>query len=128
MRITQQGGLTATESPDGRFLYYAKHAVSPSSIWRVPVTGGEERLVVEGLSHSLNFVVADRGLYFLAGPWHAAGSSVDFFEYTTGKRTTLFSVGKPSWAGMALSPDQRSLLYSVIDGEGADLMLVERFR
>jgi hypothetical protein len=28
------------------------------------VQGGEEKLVVEGVSNSLNFVVADRGLFF----------------------------------------------------------------
>ena len=135
VRITQHGGQTATESPDGRFLYYAKM----TSIWRVPVGGGEERPVVDGLSHALNFVVAARGLYFLALGDTPAGTismfsaspqstSIDFFEYATGKRTTLFNVGKRSWIGMALSPDQRSLLYSVVDTAGANLMLVERFQ
>jgi Tol biopolymer transport system component/DNA-binding winged helix-turn-helix (wHTH) protein len=139
-RITQHGGLTATESPDGRFLYYAKQGRSQTSIWQVPVGGGEEKLVVDGLSHSLNFVVADGGgLYFLAVAarpgvaTHVIGGprqtlSIDFFELATGKRTTLFVVGKQSWVGMALSPDQRSLLYSVLDRAGANLMLVEGFR
>jgi Tol biopolymer transport system component/DNA-binding winged helix-turn-helix (wHTH) protein len=140
VRITQHGGLAATESPDGRFLYYAKQGNSQTSIWQVPVGGGEEKLVVEGLSHSLNFVVADRGLYFLAVGDARPGSptqvlqgprqtrSIDFFEYATGKRTTVFDVGKPSWVGMALSPDQRHLLYSVLDSAGANLMLVEGFK
>jgi Tol biopolymer transport system component len=140
VRITQHGGLAATESPDGRFLYYAKQGNSLTSIWQVPVGGGEEKLVVEGLSHSLNFVVADRGLYFLAVGDARPGSptqvlqgprqtrSIDFFEYATGKRTTVFDVGKPSWVGMALSPDQRHLLYSVLDSAGANLMLVDGFR
>ena len=62
-QITRQGGLTATESPDGSFLYYAKDARSPTTIWRVPVGGGHETQVVDRLSYSINFVVADRGLY-----------------------------------------------------------------
>lgn len=90
--------------------------------------GGEERPIVEGLSNSLNFVVADRGLYFLALGDAPQKTSVDFFEYATAKRTTLFKVGKRSWIGMALSPDQRSLLYSVIDTASTNLMLVERFQ
>jgi hypothetical protein len=105
----------------------------------VPVGGGEERPIVDGLSHSLNFVVADRGLYFLAlGDAQLSTismftsspqkTSIDFFEYATGKRTTLFKVGKRSWIGMALSPDQRSLLYSVIDTAGANFMHVDRFQ
>ena len=128
VRITQGGGMTATESPDGRFLYYAKHDAQPTAIWRVPVSGGEERPVVDGVSYPLNFVVAERGLYFVAVGDAPHKTSIDFFDYTTGKRTTLLALGKQYWWGMALSPDQRSLLYSVIDTAGSNLMLVDRFQ
>jgi Tol biopolymer transport system component len=128
VRITQHGGLTATESPDGRFLYYAKHEGLPTSIWRVPLGGGEEKLIADGLSYALNFVVGDRGLYFLAVGNAQNKTSIDFFEYATGKRTTLLNLGKPYWWGMALSPDQKSLLYSVVDSAGSNLMLVDNFR
>jgi hypothetical protein len=140
VQVTKHGGTTATESPDGRLLFYAKNWVSPTSIWQVPVAGGEEQLVVEGVSNSLNFVVADRGLYFLAisgttpeppaQVFHRTrqATSIDFFEFATRKRTTLFPVGKQAWAGMALSPDQRSLVYSVVDTAGGNLMLVDGLR
>jgi Tol biopolymer transport system component len=128
VQITKQGGLTATESPDGRFLYYAKRDASPTEIWRVPVDGGEERLVVAGLSYPLNFVVADRGLYFLAVGDAPQKTSIDFFEFATGWRTIVRSLGKQWWYGMALSPDQQSLLYSVVDSAGSNLMLVDNFR
>ena len=62
-QITRQGGTAATESRDG-FLYYAKQVAA--SIWRVPVDGGAEVHVVDGLSYSLNFAVGERGLYFVA--------------------------------------------------------------
>ena len=127
VRITQHGGLTASESPDGRFLYYAKEGV-PTSIWRVPVGGGEEKFVLDGLSYALNFVVADQGLYFLAQGAAPSKTSIDFFEFATGKMSTLLKVGKQYYVGMALSPDQKSLLYSVIDNAGSNLMLVDQFR
>jgi Tol biopolymer transport system component/DNA-binding winged helix-turn-helix (wHTH) protein len=126
-RITKHGGLTATESRDG-FLYYAKDDRSPTAIWRVPVGGGEEQPVVEGLSYSLNFVVADRGIYFLALGDAPPKTSIDFFEFATGRRTTLLTLGKEWWFGMALSTDQKSLLYSVIDNAGSNLMLVDKVR
>jgi Tol biopolymer transport system component/DNA-binding winged helix-turn-helix (wHTH) protein len=125
VRITKDGGMTASESPDGRFLYYAKRLTTPTSIWRVPVGGGEEKLFVDGLTYALNFVIADRGLYLLAVGDAPDKTSIDFVEYATGKRTTVLKVGKQFWYGMALSPDQRSLLYSVIDSAGSNLMLVE---
>jgi Tol biopolymer transport system component len=127
-RITQHGGLSASESPDGRFLYYAKNFSSPTSVWRVPVDGGEEALVVHGLSYSLNFVVAERGLYFLAVGDAPQKTAIMFFEYATGKTTSLFAVNKWWWLGMALSPDERTLMYSIVDGWGSDLMLVDRFQ
>ena len=128
LRITSNGGATAIESPDGRWLYYAKDFRSPSSIWRLPVGGGHETLVVDGLSYSLNFVVADRGLYFIAVGDAAEKTSLDFVDYSTGKRSTLLPLGKRFWYGTALSPDRRMMLYSIVDDLGSNLMVVEGFR
>jgi len=126
--ITRNGGGTATESPDGRWLYYAKDFRSPSSIWRLPVGGGAETLFVEGLSYSLNFIAADRGVYFIAVGDAPEKTSLDFVDYRTGKRSTLLALGKRFWFGTALSPDQRTMLYSIVDDLGSNLMVVEDFR
>jgi Tol biopolymer transport system component/DNA-binding winged helix-turn-helix (wHTH) protein len=128
IQVSKQGGTTAIESVDGRSLYYSKSDDSPSAIWRMPVGGGDERPVVDDLSYSLNFVVADKGLYFLAVGDGPANTSIDFYDFATGKRTTLLPLGKEHWWGMALSPDQRSVLYSVIDSSGSNLMVVDTFR
>jgi eukaryotic-like serine/threonine-protein kinase len=87
--------MTATESPDGRYLHYAKDAAAPSSIWRVPVEGGTEDRIADGLSYSLNFVVGDRGLYFAAVPDGADKASIDFSEFATGKRRSVPRLGRP---------------------------------
>jgi Tol biopolymer transport system component len=128
VQVTKQGGTTATESMDGRYLYYAKFDDSPSAIWRMPVGGGEERPVVDGLTYALNFVVGEKGLYFLAIGDSPLKTSIDFYEFATGTRRTLLKLGKEHWWGMALSPDQHSLLYSVIDAAGSNLMVVEKLR
>lgn len=104
VRITRNGGVAASESKDGRFLYYAKSSGPLTSIWRVPVGGGEETPVLEGLSHSLNFVVTDRGLYFVAVGDAPEKTSLDFFEFGTGRRSTLLGLGQRFWYGAALSP------------------------
>jgi len=97
--------MTPVESPDGRFLYYAKDANSPTSIWRIPVGGGEETKVVDGLSYSINFVVADRGLYFLAVGDASSKTSLDFYEFATGKRrcSTSVSNGGTAWPSRPIS-------------------------
>ncbi|MGH9372194.1 MAG: winged helix-turn-helix domain-containing protein [Vicinamibacterales bacterium] len=126
-QITRQGGTAAVEAADG-FLYYAKVSSSPSSIWRVPVNGGDEVHVVDGLSYSINFAVGERGLYFVAVGDTGDKPSVDFFDFSTGKRSTLVRLDKPHWFGMTLSPDERSLVFPLVDSAGSNLMLVDRFR
>ena len=126
-RITWQGGAAAVESGDG-FLYYAKDSGSPSSIWRVPVNGGAEVHVVDGLSYSINFAVGERGLYFVAVGDTGDKPSVDFFDFATSKRSTLVRLDKPFWFGMTLSPDERSLVFSLVDSAGSNVMLVDRFQ
>ena len=98
-----------------------------SSIWRVPVGGGTEERVADGLSYPLNFVVADCGLYFLAVGDAPDKTSIDLFEFATGERTRIVDLEKPWWYGMALSPDGK-LLFSLVNSAGSNLMLVENFR
>ncbi len=128
VQITKQGGTMAIESPDRRFLYYAKNVEGSKAIWRVPVNGGEETPVVAGLSDALNFAVGDQGLYFVAVGDSQEKTSIDFFDFKTRKRTTLVRLGKLWRYGMALSPDQKSSAHSVVDNAGSNLMLVDRFQ
>ena len=126
-QVTTHGGQTAQESPDRRSLYYAKNG-SPTTIWRVPLDGGDDVQLVDGVSYPNNFVVGDRGIYFLAVGDSASKTSIDFFEFSTGRRKTLAKVGKPWWSGIALSADQGWLLFATIDRDGSDLMLVDRIQ
>jgi len=126
-QVTTRGGQTAQESPDRRFLYYAKQG-SPTTIWRVPLGGGDDVQLVDGVSYPNNFVVGDRGIYFLAVGDSPSKNSIDFFEFSTGRRTSLAKVGKPWWSGIALSADQGSLLFATIDRDGSDLILVDRIQ
>ena len=126
-QITRQGGIAAIESRDG-YLYYAKNGPSPGSIWRVPVDGGAEVRVVGGLSYNANFAVGARGLYFVALNDTSDRPSVDFFDFSTRQRSTLVRLDKRFWFGMTLSPDERSLVFPLVDSAGSNLMLVDRFR
>ncbi len=79
------------------------------------------------MSYSLNFVVADRGLYFLAVGDAPHKTSIDFFEFATGSRKSIVDLQRPWWYGMALSPDGK-LLFSLVNSAGSNLMLVDNFR
>lgn len=124
-QVTTHGGQSAEESPDRRSLYYSKNG-SPTTIWRLSLDGGDDVQLVDGLSYPNNFVVGDRGIYFLAVGDSVSKTSIDFFEFSTQRRKSLVKVGKPWWAGIALSADQGWLLFAAIDRDGSDLMLVDR--
>jgi eukaryotic-like serine/threonine-protein kinase len=126
-QVTRQGGVHAIESRDG-FLYYSKDVESPTSIWRVPVDGGTEVPVVDGLIYSLNFAVGARGLYFIALNDTPDRPSLEFLDFRTLQRSTLARLDKPFSVGMTLSPDERSLVFPLVDSAGSNLMLVDKFR
>jgi dipeptidyl aminopeptidase/acylaminoacyl peptidase len=48
VQVTRRGGFAAFESPDGKYLYYAKGS-GVSGLWRIPVNGGEELEVIHWL-------------------------------------------------------------------------------
>ena len=93
----------------------------------MPVEGGREERIVDRLSDPTNFVVGERGLYFLAVGDARHKTSIDVFEFATGSRQSIVDLQRPWWYGMALSPDGK-LLFSLVDSAGSNLMLVEGFR
>jgi eukaryotic-like serine/threonine-protein kinase len=124
--VTRKGGYSGFESPDGKWLYYAKD-FSATSLWKVPVQGGEETQVVESLRDYSTFAVADEGIYFIPRPDSVAGSSIQFFSFANGEIRVLATLEKPAAPGLTVSPDRQWILYSQEDQLGSDLMLVENF-
>lgn len=71
IQVTRDGGAEASESLDGRYLYFTKYNGLPwtfalSSVWRMPVEGGEETLVIPQTSVGYWGVTRD-GICYLNG-------------------------------------------------------------
>jgi len=127
VQVTKGGGYVASESADGRLLYYSNRRNAPG-LWRVPVGGGEETQVLPALYDPSEFAVTQQGIYFIP-PRDAEGiRSIQFLELATGKIHPIARIDKPVHRALALSPDGRTLLYVQADQTGRDLMLVENFR
>jgi Tol biopolymer transport system component len=131
VQVTRKGGFAAFESTDGRFVYYAKSVDAPG-IWRVPVDGGEESPVLDQPKAGYwgYWALVDRGIYYLntEGLQHP---TIEFFDFATGRRKQIAVMEKPAslWSpGLAISPDQRSILYTQVDQDVSDITLVENFR
>jgi len=66
IQVTRNGGETAFESPDGKFIYYTKGDMS-GPLWKMSVSGGEEGQVLPSVvAHAFSLV--NDGIYFIPGP------------------------------------------------------------
>ena len=130
IQVTRQGGFAAFESPDGRFLYYAKGLAVPG-LWRIPTNGGEETEVISSLEAGYwgDWAVVEGGIYYLDTT--TAKPGIAFFDFTTRRTTRVFDVENlpaRSAPGLAVSPDKKTILYTQLDASNSDIMLVENFR
>jgi len=131
VQVTKQGGFEGFESPDGRFFYYAKGRGIPG-IWRIPVEGGAETPVLDihqaGLFRS--WAVVEHGIYFVTAETQGR-SLIEFFSFATGQVTPVAAPEKPIFRifwGLAVSPDGQWLLFTQMDQQSSDIMLMENFR
>lgn len=131
VQVTPHAGFFGQESPDGRFLYFTKTwddlgPLSANEIWRMPVGGGDETLVVKGIKSYRNFVVGRRAIYYAHS---AAGrDSIHAHDLSTGRSKVVLELPGRTASGLSLSPDDRYLLYSQVDDEGSELMRADNFR
>ena len=130
VQITKQGGFEGFESPDSKYLYYTRGR-GVSGIWRIPVEGGEEILMTGDHQAGLlrYWRVAAHGIYFVTA--RGPSQSLEFFGFATGRITEVTRLAKKPrlhLPGLAVSPDERFLLYVQEDQSGSDLMMAEGFR
>lgn len=129
MQVKRHGGFAALESPDGKFLCYAK-GLSVPGLWRIPTEGGEESEVISSLEPGYwgYWTVVENGIYYLDVK---TKSRIDFFDFTTHRSTRVFDLeNRPAFGapGLAVSPDRKSILYTQLDALNSDIILVENFR
>ena len=132
VQLTKGGGAEASESPDGRVIYYTKVAEIGPGLWSVPTDGGDEQRVLESVRFGY-WAVVRGGIYFI--DFDAPNDSrrpVRFFNFQSRQVTQVGTVETTvSWSntpGFAISPDGRWLLYTSLESTDADLMLVDNFR
>ncbi|MEO8127544.1 MAG: DUF5050 domain-containing protein, partial [Bryobacteraceae bacterium] len=124
LQVTRRGGESATESSDGRFLYYLKAASgNKSTLWRQPLRGGEEEQILDSVLNN-NYAAVARGIYFIPD---SKPFSIQFLSFDTGKSVTIATIPREPAYGFSVSPDGRSLIYTQYEAVHSDLMLVENF-
>jgi Tol biopolymer transport system component/DNA-binding winged helix-turn-helix (wHTH) protein len=125
VKVTSNGGVAASESPDGQWIYYGKR--ERTGLWRKPAAGGEEELVTAH-GHARFWGIYDKGAC-LMNPL-ADEVTVECFAFGSRRLSLLtrFPNGghvRPTGPSFAVSPDGKWILYSRVEREEADLMLVD---
>ncbi len=124
--VTRTGGFEALEAPESQWVYYTKKA-GASSLWRMPRDGGEECQVLEWVDLRA-FAVFRDGIYFVPRPDSAGRYSIQFFSFATERIQSVFTLESEIDIYLSVPQDGRRIIYSQIEEEGSDLMLVENFR
>jgi hypothetical protein len=126
VQVTKGGGREAFESPDGRFVYYAKEGMP--GLWRIPTEGGEEVKVLDRVWQG-SWAMWEQGVYFLNPEAHLP-PSLEFYSFATGRTARVATIEKGVfWSGpnLVATADGRWLLYVHTDQTESDIMLVENF-
>jgi Tol biopolymer transport system component/DNA-binding winged helix-turn-helix (wHTH) protein len=125
IQITRNGGVFASESVDGRYIYYSKFDVP--GVWKMPMEGGAETRILDEPDGSdwFNWGITTQGVYFLDSS--TAPGTIKFYEFATGKQFAIFTPSKRTSAGLAVSPDGKSILYGQVELAESSIMLVKNF-
>ena len=69
-----------------------------------------------------------RGFEFLGRSGTGTPDGIQFLKFAAGKISTVVGLEKPAFYGLSLSPDGRRLLFSQVDREESDVMMVDNWR
>jgi Tol biopolymer transport system component len=127
IQLTRQGGYSGYESADGRYLYYCDFTFR--QLRRVPAAGGPEEQVPDHTPFSRypsNLAAGGLGIYY-PGQSGPLGTPLWFLPFQ-GRPILLGAVPRaPSLLGMAVSPDDRWLLFSAFELGSGDILSVPGF-
>jgi Tol biopolymer transport system component len=129
VQVTDDGGYVAFESWDSQTLYYTKDpsVVSSAPLFARPLAGGREQKVLASVV-ARKFVVFEDGIYHIAGADKEGAYPLQFFDFATGKSRLLTRIEAQPYPGLTVSPDRKTVLFTVAKPINYDLMLIENFR
>ena len=138
VQVTRDGGFAPVESPDGQYVIYSKGRTQ-AGVFRVPTAKGDEVQLVPAPPRGFwgYWAVVEDGIYFL--DFERLNVSllnvipkaiVKFYSFATGsisRAIVVHNLRTTPYAGLAVSPDRRWLLYTQLNRPTSNIMLVEDF-
>jgi serine/threonine protein kinase/Tol biopolymer transport system component len=115
----------AQESPDGKTLFFAPNT-PPFPLLARSAAGGPTRTLATGVAPTRSFAAAGNSLYYATmGP--GLDAVLHRLDLASGKEAVLGLLPKFR-AGLTVSPDEKTVLFTSVTKAAADIMLVEGFR
>ena len=128
-QVTRNGGFEAVESMDGSLLYYVKP--DRRGLWSVGVEGGDETLVQPSIAAAY-WTVGERGVYYLDVMRELRNESAPLvlLSLPDRKLVEIARIGKTigNTQVFSVSRDGRQVVWTQLDHEESDLMLIDGFR
>jgi Tol biopolymer transport system component/DNA-binding winged helix-turn-helix (wHTH) protein len=128
-QVTRQGGFYASETYDGKTLYYS--GLKGGGLWKTPVGGGEEQHVTDipHRGYGGHFAVTDDGLYLIDSD-SEPGPSIVYYDFQTQRSRPVLTLKQDpvAWSSnLAASRNGRILFFA--QGEStSSITMVENFQ
>jgi hypothetical protein len=102
---------------------------SPASatLWKRPLPGGPETLLIPSHVDVRNFAVTRDGIYYEASRGEHS-FAILFYRFSNRRSEVIAEIEKTPFEGMSLAPGGDWLLFSTIEEHPGDLWLVDNFR
>jgi dipeptidyl aminopeptidase/acylaminoacyl peptidase len=123
-RLTHGGGAHAFESIDGKTLFFVRGSAD-APLFALPLSGGPERKLLECVP-AFGFAVGAAGVYHFACRAGPSGTPLYLLDPTTGRDRLSGARKRLLWTHCL--PDGKTILYTKVLEQGADLMMIENFR
>ncbi len=124
--IWNEPGIRPTVSRDNTTIYYEKVTQNGQGIWQHPLGGGREhRLFFIEDNFIQNWLVTEEGIYYGSRGVDRT-YTIGFYNFRSGDLSVLYRSSETAY-DFTLDPETRITLFSKIERDEGDIVLMENF-
>jgi Tol biopolymer transport system component len=124
-QVTRNGAMEGFESPDGKLLYFVRERPE-LGLWSVPVGGGQEARVTDGVRDT-RWAVSRDGIRYVTV---RAPYEVMLYRYESGKTESIHRIpsGTSVWSGFSASFEGDVLVWPQTVRDSSDIAILDGVR